>query len=108
MLAANTVIKAKERNDFSAGELSHYKTLLNNSFIMKDLKKYRRVSRFSIENSHIFSFYPEFINQAAHEMITVDGIPKKEKQKKIFKRLKHKRPLTHLIKDAFNMWRSFK
>ena len=108
MSAANTVIRAKERNDFSAKGLSHYKTLLEESFIMKDLKKYRRVSRFSVENSHMFSLYPEFINQAAHEMITVDGIPKKEKQKKIWKMFKSKRSLTNLIKDAFNIWRSFK
>jgi electron transfer flavoprotein-quinone oxidoreductase len=56
----------------------------------------------------MFSLYPEFINQAAHEMITVDGLPKKAKQKKIWKLLKRKRSLTHLIKDAFNIWRTFK
>jgi electron transfer flavoprotein-quinone oxidoreductase len=39
--AAQTVLKAREAGDFSAGTLAVYETLLNNSFILEDFKTFQ-------------------------------------------------------------------
>jgi len=47
--AAKTAMEAKRKNDFSEKSLSYYQKLLNESFVMKDLKRYRKMNRFAEE-----------------------------------------------------------
>ena len=75
-LAAETVLKAKEKADFTSNSLSLYRQLLEQSFILKDLKKYRKIPELFEKNSHFFKLYPEFINEASLEFFTIDGTSK--------------------------------
>ena len=44
-LAAETIIAAKEKGDYSKASLSLYEKKLNDSFIVKDMKHYRTTAR---------------------------------------------------------------
>ena len=107
-LAAETVLEAHRRGDFSARTLSLYKKKMGEGYVMKDLKKYRNSYAYLEGNRHLLTTYPEIINEAATEFLTVDGVPKREKQKKIFQSTLKKRSLWGLIKDAFSAWRAFR
>lgn len=104
--AARAVIEAKKNNDFSKESLSLYQKLLENSFVVKDLKKYRNLGKIMEKNHQFFTIYPEFAAEAAYEMIKVDGVPKRTKQFKIIKDLFRKRSVFGLIKDAISLWRA--
>ena len=67
-LAGEAVIKAKNRNDFSAESLSIYKTLLEESFIMKLMKQYQNLPGL-LEDHIIFNDFPKM----AEETIAAAG-----------------------------------
>lgn len=89
-LAGETAIEAHRKGDFSFRTLGQYNQAVRNSFIHKDLKKYRGLhGLLAFEDSEkMFQQLPQALNDAAYEMFLVDGITKKEKQKLAMKRLK--------------------
>ncbi|MGF7185253.1 electron transfer flavoprotein-quinone oxidoreductase [Desulfitispora alkaliphila] len=103
--AAETVIEAKEQEDYSVKVLSKYKKKLEDSFVLKDLKKYRHAGSFFEANPHFFTSYPGLLNYAAKELTTVDSTPKREKQQKIIRKVKKERSLYNISKDLFRAWR---
>jgi len=105
-LAVQTVLEAHEHGDFSARTLGHYKALLDDSFIMKDLSLYSRTTRFFQSKPEFLEKYPELIVDAIHEMLSVDSIPKQEKQRKILRRLIEQRAPWEVVKDAVGALRS--
>ncbi|HUT73340.1 MAG TPA: FAD-dependent oxidoreductase [Armatimonadota bacterium] len=105
-LAAETVLRAKERRDFSARSLAHYDRLVRDSIIHHDLYKYRGMTRFFEGHHDFFSLYPDLLNYAATEMLTVDGTSKRRKQRAIFAEARRRRSLWRMAKDLFGAWRS--
>ncbi|HZT09138.1 MAG TPA: FAD-dependent oxidoreductase [Chloroflexota bacterium] len=105
-LAAQTCIEAHERGDFSARTLRQYKIMLDNSFIMKDLSLYSRTSRFFQGHPEILERYPEMISEAAHELFSVDSVPKQEKQRRILRRLMNQRAPWDVARDAIGALRA--
>jgi len=75
--AAETVRRAKERGDFSAKSLSCYQELLEQSFVLKDLKTFRKAPRF-LDNPRIYSSYPELACDLAERIFTNDGKPRRK------------------------------
>lgn len=108
-LAAETVIAAKSAGkQMSEATLKAYKGKLDESFVMKDLHKYRDMPAVFHGNKQFFTAYPELVNRAAQTMLTVDGVDKKTKEKQIFSSFKQRRSLTGLVGDAFKLWRAFR
>ncbi len=105
-LAVETVLRAREAGDFSGRALSQYDRLMRESFIYKDLRKYRNMARFFESHPEFFALYPELLNEAAREMLTVDGKPKRRKQREIFwDAMRRRKPWT-MARDFFGAWRS--
>jgi len=104
--AAQVCIEAHERGDFSAGSLVRYKQLLDDSFIMKDLRMYSRTSRYFQKNNNFLEVYPELLVDAAHELLSVDSIPKRDKQRRIVRQLLGQRSPWELARDAVGVLRS--
>jgi electron transfer flavoprotein-quinone oxidoreductase len=75
--AAEATIKAKQTGDFSAGSLAHYRELLEQSFVLKDLKTFSKAPHF-MEKSRIYSTYPELACNLAKGLFTSDGKPRKK------------------------------
>lgn len=71
-LAAETIIKAHERGDYSAQSLAEYKKLLDNSFIMRDLKQYQGFPAL-LGRREIFELVPSLATDIAAKAFTVSG-----------------------------------
>ncbi|MDO8891931.1 MAG: FAD-dependent monooxygenase [Sulfurimicrobium sp.] len=108
-LAAETVIEMKEAGkDMTAANLAEYRKKLDDSFVIKDLKKYQDMPDIFHSNRQFFTTYPELVNRSAHSMLHVDGVDKKTKEREIFSSFKQKRSLFGLMGDAYKLWRAFR
>ncbi|GMT43944.1 MAG: protein FixC [bacterium] len=105
-LAAQTYLEAAEEGDFSSAALSSYIDKLQESFVMSDLKKYKALPKLLQKNRQLLDKYPKLMNDAAFELLTVDGISKQEKQKHIWKNMKQQIGFTNMLKDLYKIWRS--
>ncbi|MFC2012928.1 FAD-dependent oxidoreductase [Chloroflexota bacterium] len=84
--AAETVIEAKKKGDFSAKALSHYQKLLNKSFVMKDLKRYRKMNRFAEDNPEFFDAYSKAMTQMAVDYFSINELPKRQQEMMLLKK----------------------
>ena len=108
-LAAETVIELKQAGrDMIGKNLAVYRAKLDDSFVMKDLAKYKDMPGVFHANPQFFTTYPELVNKAAKHMLTVDGVDKKTKQREIFRSFTSSRSLAGLVGDAFKMWRALR
>jgi electron transfer flavoprotein-quinone oxidoreductase len=107
-LAAETVIELRsEGKACTAANLARYRTKLDDSFVMKDLKKYRDMPGVLENNHQFFTQYPALINRAAHTMLLVDGADKRSKEREVRKSFIRKRSRFGLLGDAYKLWRAF-
>lgn len=108
-MAAETVIELKAAGrSFDAANLAAYKSKLDRSFIMKDLKKYRNLPGIMHENKQFFSTYPDVVNAAAHTWFTVDSVDKKTKEKEIMGSFVKNRSVFGLVGDALKLVRAMR
>ncbi|WP_114812262.1 FAD-dependent monooxygenase [Paraburkholderia kururiensis] len=108
-LAAETVIAAKAAgNGYRAGTLKAYKAALDESFVMKDLRKYRDMPAVLHNNPQFFTTWPDLVARAARTMITVDGVDKRSKEREVMSSFRKSRSLTGLVGDAYKLWRAFR
>jgi electron transfer flavoprotein-quinone oxidoreductase len=98
-LAAQTALEALDRGDFSKRTMAGYVDRLQDSFIVKDLEGYSRVSRYVHEHPDMLTIYPQMMANAIHEIMTVDSVPKRMKLLDVFKHARQRRPLLSLAKD---------
>lgn len=108
-LAAEAIIEAKQKGDFSAASLKRYDELIHESFIIKDLKKYKGMHQFLKEHDPdmLFNKLPKAANDAMYNMFLVDGISKAEKQKMAIRILKEAAGGTvNMLKLGYKGWRS--
>ncbi len=85
--AAEVVIDAFAQGDFTQNGLKSYTARLRDSYIMADLKKYRRFNTFRSQHRELFTTLPALSASAARVMLTVDGMSKKKKQQIIKKKI---------------------
>lgn len=104
--AAEAILEARKNKDYSKQSLNVYAKRLQDSFVLKDLKKYRRFNSFLSDHKEIFATLPEAFNFAAREMLTVNGVSKKEKQKIIWRNLRKNHSLQDLMKLCWDALRS--
>jgi electron transfer flavoprotein-quinone oxidoreductase len=105
-LAAETILEAVQNRDCSRYGLQGYATRMQNSFVLKDLRKYRRFPSFLENHKELFSSIPRMSGLAAREMLTVDGTPKKNRQHLIWKAIRGEIPLIQLLRLFWDAWRS--
>lgn len=86
--AAKVVLEAKRKEDFSARTLSLYQKLLNESFVMKDLKRYRKLNHFAEANPVFFDGYFDAITQMAVDYFAVNELPKRQHEFQMLKRFR--------------------
>jgi electron transfer flavoprotein-quinone oxidoreductase len=109
-LAAETIVKLhKGREDFSKKNLAAYKKALDESYVMKDLKKYKDIPNFIHGNSQtLFGLYPRLLGQAAQSWFRVDGTDKRTKEKEILNSFRKGRSIAGVIGDAFRFARAWR
>jgi electron transfer flavoprotein-quinone oxidoreductase len=104
-LAAEAILEALAKGDFSRQGLEGYISRLQGSYIFKDLKKYRRFGRFLRTHTELFTTLPRWARLAGREMLTVNGVPKKEKQKKIWRGFRTRISLLTFLRLLRDGWR---
>jgi electron transfer flavoprotein-quinone oxidoreductase len=82
-----------------------YRQRLEESFVLKDLKKYKDVPKFFSTNQHFFTLYPEVANELAYKWHVVDDETKEAHLKEMKSTLFKRRSRLNLLKDAYHMWR---
>jgi electron transfer flavoprotein-quinone oxidoreductase len=106
--AAETIVEALRRGDFSRRGLEGYAARLKESFVIQDMKKYRHFPGFLDQHHELFTTLPAAAAFAAREMIRVDGVPKRQKQKAVLTNLHRQLPLRGWIRLLWDGWRAFK
>jgi electron transfer flavoprotein-quinone oxidoreductase len=109
-LAAEAIFQIKSRRDpMTAANLSLYEKLVNDSFVMKDMKKYKDMPKLlHMQAKTFFMSYPQLVSQAAQTYLRVDGTPKIEKEKQTSRAFLSTRGLFGMMGDAFKLARAWR
>lgn len=103
-VAAETVIAASARNDFSASSLREYRSRLEAGFVLTDMRFYRRFPALLEETPRLFSEYPELAEQLMLALFSVDGRPPVPLTRTVSKELRRIGPI-RALRDA---WRGLR
>jgi len=87
-MAGRNAAIALEAGDTSAAALQCYVDDLENSFVMKDLRKYKDEPVFLENFSRMFEEYPAMARDIMNEMFVIDGAPVKPLLSKILPQIK--------------------
>jgi electron transfer flavoprotein-quinone oxidoreductase len=74
--AAETVVEAHEKGGFAAKQLSAYEERLRESFVLRDMKTFKRMAEF-MHNDRLFKAYPDMVGTIMEELYRSDGSPKR-------------------------------
>ncbi len=74
ILAAETVIEAKQVQNFSGAMLQHYRAALDNSYVMQDLRGFQQAVQV-LHSPAMFSSVPRLVCDFGREFFTVDNKP---------------------------------
>ncbi|KHK90687.1 FAD-dependent oxidoreductase [Novosphingobium malaysiense] len=109
-VAAETVVSlTRKREEMTAANLAEYEKRLAQSFVMKDLKKYKGIPELLHKNKgNFFGTYPRLLSQAMQTWFRVDGIDKVSKEKAIFRNFRETRSLWGMMGDAFRVVRAWR
>ncbi len=104
--AGKTAVDAKNSGgNYSANQLAMYRTYLENSFVLKDLKKFREIPHYISTHKYFLNMYPDLINDLMYKFFEVDGRPKEDHIKEMKHELYTKRGRIGLLKDALGLYR---
>lgn len=103
--ASQAVYESKKSRDFSVKKLSLYRTLLDESFVMQDLKANAKIASLQRDIPYLFDLYTKIANDTAYHVAKVYSMPKKAKRKFIFKKITSIQPI---FKIASDIWKILK
>jgi len=95
--AAQAVLKARETGDYGLDTLSIYRSLLDESFVMKDFKNFQEAPSV-LANPRFFNHYPELAGDIMRDIYTVPAGPKHRLFPTIRKYLKMREAVS-IVKD---------
>jgi electron transfer flavoprotein-quinone oxidoreductase len=108
-LAGEAIFQIKSRRDkMTAENLSLYKKFLDESFVMKDLRKHKDMpALLHTQAQNLFLTYPQLVAKAMDNFVRVDGTPKIDKEKDTVRAFRKARGFG-LIGDAFRLARAWR
>ena len=99
-LAAETVIEAKKKGDYTKATLSAYVDKLKASYVLPDMEDIQDLEE-HVENSPGFlEFYPKLACELAQLRFSADGVPKREHMKAAWAMLRER----GLLRMARELW----
>jgi electron transfer flavoprotein-quinone oxidoreductase len=104
-LAAETVLDAFRAGNFSGKQLSHYTRRLQESFVLRDMKTFKKSAEL-MHNDRLFSAYPQLVGTIMEQLYRSDGNPKKGMGRTGWESAIKTIPLGDLIADAIKGGRS--
>jgi electron transfer flavoprotein-quinone oxidoreductase len=102
MVAAEVILEAKSKNDFSAQSLGVYQQRMENSFVLKDMKTYAQAPHF-MKSPRMYAAYPEMLSSIFDSIYTQDAKPKAHIRSEAIQGFKESKiSLLDLLKDGMN------
>lgn len=98
-MAAQAAISALDDGDVSEQSLHRYMDLLENSFVLRDMRQYQRFPHFMESTKRIFNGYPGMVCDIFDAMFVVDGSPQLPLKKKFMEPAKQL-GLMNILKDV--------
>jgi len=105
VMAAETIIEAKEKGDFSEAGLAGYGRRLRESFVMQDLQRYGDAPEKVSAMPQLFKEYPDAILKMVEGYFTISDIAKEEIQKQAWDGFKDKVSVWRFLWDVYKMRR---
>lgn len=105
VLAGKAAIEAHKQQNFSKQGLAVYKKMLEESYVLKDLKMYRRTPQM-LHNDRIYRQYPDLICSLMDEIYRIDGRPKETMTKLLLRKVKETVGLKNMLADVYSGWRA--
>ena len=105
-LAARVAVEAVGAGDVSAARLSAYDARLGDSFVMKDLKTWRRAGEF-LRRDRVFSLYPDMIQELMESVYRSDGRPKRRMAALGLGAVRGRTSWRQLVRDGISAGRSY-
>ena len=100
ILAAEATSQALDKSDPTKTSLKLYQKLLENSYVLKDLKKFKDVTKMT-KNKNLFKVYPGAINDGFKHAMTEKGEPKQRLYKTLLQSFKQRGAgMFTLLKDG--------
>lgn len=96
--AAETILEARKKKDYSANMLSSYTKRLRSEPSLKDMYTFSKVPRY-LRNKRLYSVYPELVCSAAEAVYRVDGKGKRKIYKELRAQTKGRVSTLTLIRD---------
>lgn len=104
--AAQTILEARKRKDYSAQSLQTYARRLREEPALKDMYTFSKVPRY-LRNNRLYNVYPELVCSAAEAIYRVDGNRKRKIYKELRTQTKGKVSTISLIRDLLAGARTF-
>lgn len=104
-LAAKAYLEAREKGDFSASGLALYAQMLEESFVLQDMRTFHKAYQL-VENPRFVSAYPELICEALESFYSVNAVPSSSLRKNVIRQVSQKIGFGTLVKDLWSMGRS--
>lgn len=104
--AAKAACAAKAGRDFSAAGLSLYRQLLDESFVLRNMRANARIARLQQDLPYLFDLYSRMANETAYHVSQAYTMPAKDKRRLIWRKLTGLQPLPEILRDAWKVLRA--
>lgn len=74
ILAAETVVEAREKSDYSSNSLKAYRTRLEESYVLKDMRNFQDAVKL-LHAPEMFGKVPNLLCEFGRDFFTIDGTP---------------------------------
>lgn len=99
--AAEAAIQALNAGDYSEQQLSVYKRILEESFVLKDLKAFRHASAF-VQNPRVHETYSSGMTELMEQLFMSDGQPRQKILQMLKQQFGGKVSVRQMIKDGWD------
>lgn len=100
ILGAETIVKAKEEEDYSSSTLSQYRTAMDNSYVMKDINNFQDAVHM-LHNPTMYQDVPNLICDFGRKFFTIDNEPTKKSRELMSESIKKHSSYWELMKIGF-------
>src|SRR6266852_6069516 len=105
LAAAAAAQQAHANRDFSVQSMARYRKRLESSFVLKDLKNFKRAPAF-VNNERLQNVYPELLCETMENIFRSNGKPRRKIGRVAFDTMRRKVPLRTLLRDGWQAGRA--
>jgi electron transfer flavoprotein-quinone oxidoreductase len=102
VLAARTILQAREKNDYSAAALAGYEQALKESFIYKDISTFQHMGEV-LANPRLFNEYPQIACDLFEQILWIGATPKEKMSSTALRAITQKLLKPEIMGDVWGM-----